>query len=150
MKPIRKFHAVRGYDCRKVCQLGDPNCKPGAPGWHGVGSLALYFAVIIPEKRAVELELDTPMYPRSVKTEAQDRGLGIVRFHSSTPENGWDRRLPEYCDLIGGDCYSREAYHLSGQGYDALLAGGDEGVYEWLEGLLEGMGGAGESERAGE
>ena len=136
---LRVFRAYGGHDCFTGCKWDNPDCRPDSGGFHGIGSLKLYFAVAVPGRGAVSLELLTPMYPASVHGRWEAKGsqppyhpLGVVDLHYADPPEYLTEYGPKDCDLIGGQCWTDCTYLAAHTGYDMLLNGGEKAVWSWL------------------
>lgn len=133
---VRVFRAYGGHDCYEKCAFDKPECRRGSGGYHGIGSLYLYFAVAVPGRGAVSLELHTPLYPRTVlergAPDIQYRPLGVVDLHYSEPPDYLREHGPKKCDLIDGECWTDCTYLAADDGYDMLLSGGEKAVWSWL------------------
>ncbi len=143
MNEIRRtFRAAPGYDCHQGCAFGSDRCRPGSGGFHGIGSLRLYFAVAADGIGAVSFDLVTPMFPRSVllrsgAMRAMERSLdpmGVLVLHFATRPDYYESAVgPDPCDLLDpGECWSDCTYVQGERGYDAFLSGGEKAVWSWL------------------
>ena len=147
MKETNK-HIVRfeqGYDCIKFeCRHGSKNCKPGSGGSHGRHGLQIRFVSKGP-KGAVQFLLYTDWLPQyaapstiGVRDVADWGGkytmpsdLGI---HSKKPLYNGQEMMVSKCEFTdGGPCYYDGSSLNSYDAMYALVNGGGEGIWKFLD-----------------
>ena len=141
MERIVKFE--RGYDCIKFeCANNSPSCQPGSGGSHGQHGLNIRF-IVKGSRGAVQFLLYTGWLPQHVKRGPV--GLHIVDwggkfmmaadlgFHSLTPRYE-DHASMGPCEVLDGkDCYYDGSGLNANDAMYALVNGGDDALWSFLE-----------------
>lgn len=143
-------HIVRfeqGYDCiRFECLWGKTSCVPGSGGSHGRSGLEIRF-VVKGDDGAVQVILATDWLPRHVSDDKlwylNPRVGGIsgvtyplplsLGYHSKKPRYDGQKQIDEDCEWTGGTCYYDESSLNAGDALRALVNGGDEALWAFLD-----------------
>ncbi len=125
------------HDCHDRCALDKPDCKPGAGGYHGIGSARWRFSVT-KDGMAANFILGGPYLPETAKRLEQEgrpyRGpmlgwdVGFHVDHACRAKDGdwtWGSQMGE-CDLLDMPCW-----------YDGSGLRADEWVAPFLEGKMD-------------
>jgi len=145
MKRDVKF--IGGYDCiRFECCHGSPNCAPGKGGSHGVHGMDITFSLsgndgavvfciftnALPIKRieseigSVDAEVDCRLSPAD------------LMYHSNRPLHEGQKSFKEVCEHTGGTpCYCDGSSINAHDAMYSLLNGGDEALWDFMEGYYE-------------
>lgn len=143
-------HIVRfeqGYDCiRFECKWGVVSCVPGSGGSHGRSGLDIRF-VVKGDEGAVQFLLATGWLPRHVSDDHMLRhnpGLGVISsvsypspadlgYHSKTPRYEGQGQMVTDCEWTGGTCYYDGSSLNADDAMSALVNGGDEALWAFLD-----------------
>lgn len=136
--PLRRVVKIKSeFDCRHGCVHGSPDCRPGAPGYHGQCARIINFWVSMDGAGGVSAEMFTPICVEDSQTERLLDiwlPLGAVDMHYVTPPEylrdlGWVQ--PE-CKLTGGECWSDGTMLQADKTVEMFLSGGAPAVWSWL------------------
>ena len=143
----REVKFIRGYDCMSFPCRFDKKCKPeNSHGKHGMEILFL----VTGEKGAVQFKMSTGWMP--FKSE-QDK-IGVRRipkmelsdYYPMPTDLGYHSYKPHYeshssmgpCNALGGaECYYDGSSLNCNDAYYALVNGGEDGLWKFLEEYYE-------------
>lgn len=144
-----KVAFVPGYDCIKFeCLWGHRDCAPGSGGSHGKGGLKIHF-VTKGDLGAIEFILGTGWYPQfaipsNIETRYCEWGGEAypytIGYHSKTPMYDDHEVSAMKCEYLDGKpCYSGESNLRSYDAMYALVNGGEEALWGFLDAYYEHM-----------
>lgn len=125
------------------------------PGHKGCGSVIITFILAGP-LGAISADISTGwlsrpylgrIYPIAIEGPLTPRGnkpgVDLLQGHESLRSAGVYSHCPEQrrehwygpdeCTILGGPCYGDKGYLVGDQFLEALVAGGDEAAWKWLE-----------------
>ena len=137
----------RGYDCiRFECVSGSPGCHPGSGGSHGRHGLAIRF-LAAGDAGAVQFVVNTGWVPQRVTPSSifmrhvDDWGgytlptdLG---YHAKEPQYEGQTEVSADCEFTGGPCFYDGSGLDAMDGMYALVNGGDEALWAFLDAYYE-------------
>lgn len=140
-------HIIRfepGYDCiRFECASDSKDCKPNSGGSHGRHGLQIRF-VVKGEEGAVQFLLYTSWLPQQMLESSIgslaifDWGSGSpipadLGYHSKTPHYENQKPITDECEFFDGPCYYDGSGLNAAHAMYALVNGGDEALWKFLE-----------------
>lgn len=147
MEHIIRFE--QGHDCIKFeCRWGRKDCRPGGGGSHGVSGMSIRF-VAKGDDGAVQFVISTGWLPQhATKNRIGYRGVGEwcssmsnyfpspsdLGFHSKTPRYDGHEPIDDSCEFCDGEpCYYDGSGLNAADAMYALVNGGEEALWEFLE-----------------
>jgi len=137
----------RGHDCiRFECVFGSERCEPGASGSHGRRGLNIRF-VVNGNRGAVQFLLYTDWLPQYVENlgtrDVRDWGgkfmmPATLSYHGKRPQYEGQPSAVESCRFFDGEpCYHDGPTHNPNDAMYALVNGGDEALWAFLDAYYE-------------
>lgn len=134
----RRVIVRKAHDCTDGCELGSPDCRPGAGGFHGIGDADITFALIA-EGAAVTCSFSSGWYKQTTRERVlgarkdisyiyMANGGGVVAWHYARP---WGAAEHGECVYIG-ECWSGISYLLAEEMFDLLTAQGSDALWNRL------------------
>ena len=137
----------RGHDCTRFeCVNDSATCKPGSGGFHGIHGLQIRFLSIGP-KGAIQFVLSTGWLPQRTEpdgTHYRDFQVCAGDYNPMPMGLGYHAREPQYdgqdsmgaCEYLdGADCYYDGSGRNANDAFYALLNGGGEGLWTFLDSM---------------
>ena len=146
MKHSTRF--FRGHDCiRFECINGSDKCIPKEGGSHGISGMSILF-ISKGDKGAVQFVLGTGWLPqyseqssigvRSVDLTTAKPYPSDLGYHSKTQQYDGQSTIDDSCEYCDGEpCYYDGSGLNANDAMYALVNGGDEGLWEFLDAYYE-------------